>query len=221
MVLYPGFLDQARCEHIIKMAKARLRPSSLALRKSDTADKIRRAPPARPLCRAHRPPALCVCLRQARIPSRESVTVMLARQRLQRSARRPRACGRGSAPAGGRCPAGAGMRSRGGAQYPGAAHRDVRTSQGTFISRYDDPAGVLAWVEEKAAQLTSTPVSHGEARLHAFCMIGPCAPHQCSACRHERVPVDSYSLIWRAPHTAGAGTLLTWACARGLLQPTP
>ncbi|KAK9841956.1 hypothetical protein WJX81_000879 [Elliptochloris bilobata] len=80
MVLYPGFLDQARCEHIIKMAKARLRPSSLALRKSDTADKI----------------------------------------------------------------------------------RDVRTSQGTFISRYDDPAGVLAWVEEKAAQLTSTPVSHGE-----------------------------------------------------------
>ncbi len=60
------------------------------------------------------------------------------------------------------------MRSRGGAQYPGAARRDVRTSQGTFISRYDDPAGVLAWVEEKAAQLTSTPVSHGEARLHAF-----------------------------------------------------
>ena len=44
MVLYPGFLDQARCEHIIKMAKARLRPSSLALRKSDTADKIRCAP---------------------------------------------------------------------------------------------------------------------------------------------------------------------------------
>ena len=42
--------------------------------------------------------------------------------------------------------------------------RDVRTSQGTFISRYDDPAGVLAWVEEKAAQLTGTPVSHGEVR---------------------------------------------------------
>ncbi len=46
----------------------------------------------------------------------------------------------------------------------GVGDRDVRTSQGTFISRYDDPAGVLAWVEEKAAQLTSTPVSHGEAR---------------------------------------------------------
>ena len=48
MVLYPGFLDQARCEHIIKMAKARLRPSSLALRKSDTADKIRCAPASYP-----------------------------------------------------------------------------------------------------------------------------------------------------------------------------
>ena len=41
MILYPGFLDKARCEHVIKMAKARLRPSSLALRKTDTADKIR------------------------------------------------------------------------------------------------------------------------------------------------------------------------------------
>ena len=46
MILYPGFLDKARCEHVIKMAKARLRPSSLALRKTDTADKIRCAPGA-------------------------------------------------------------------------------------------------------------------------------------------------------------------------------
>jgi len=68
MVLYPGFLDQARCEHIIKMAKARLRPSSLALRKSDTADKIRRAPPARPLCGADRPCALCACRRSCSRP---------------------------------------------------------------------------------------------------------------------------------------------------------
>ena len=40
--------------------------------------------------------------------------------------------------------------------------RNVRTSQGTFMSRHDDPAGVIAWVEEKAAQVTGLPVSHGE-----------------------------------------------------------
>lgn len=30
------------------------------------------------------------------------------------------------------------------------------------MSRHDDPAGVIAWVEEKAAQVTGIPVSHGE-----------------------------------------------------------
>ena len=40
--------------------------------------------------------------------------------------------------------------------------RDVRTSQGTFMSRHDDPQGVISWIEEKAAQLTGLPVSHGE-----------------------------------------------------------
>ena len=30
------------------------------------------------------------------------------------------------------------------------------------MSRYDDPAGVISWIEEKAAQLTGLPVSHGE-----------------------------------------------------------
>ncbi len=40
--------------------------------------------------------------------------------------------------------------------------RDVRTSQGTFMSRHDDPEGVISWIEEKAAQLTGLPVSHGE-----------------------------------------------------------
>ena len=42
--------------------------------------------------------------------------------------------------------------------------RDVRTSQGTFMSRHDDPEGVISWIEEKAAQLTGLPVSHGEVR---------------------------------------------------------
>ena len=42
--------------------------------------------------------------------------------------------------------------------------RDVRTSQGTFMSRHDDPQGVISWIEEKAAQVTGLPVSHGEVR---------------------------------------------------------
>eukprot|EP00884_Botryococcus_braunii_P006138 jgi/Botrbrau1/15525/Bobra.0123s0001.1 len=40
--------------------------------------------------------------------------------------------------------------------------RDVRTSQGTFLSRGSDPHGVLAWVEEKVAQLTGLPSAYGE-----------------------------------------------------------
>lgn len=30
------------------------------------------------------------------------------------------------------------------------------------MSRHDDPQGVISWIEEKAAQLTGLPVSHGE-----------------------------------------------------------
>jgi prolyl 4-hydroxylase len=40
--------------------------------------------------------------------------------------------------------------------------KDVRTSSGTFISRFEDKAGVLAHVEDKIAKLTGLPVSHGE-----------------------------------------------------------
>ena len=32
------------------------------------------------------------------------------------------------------------------------------------MSRHDDPEGVISWIEEKAAQLTGLPVSHGEVR---------------------------------------------------------
>lgn len=42
------------------------------------------------------------------------------------------------------------------------AKRDVRTSQGTFISRNEDKEGVLAWIEDKIASLTGLPVAHGE-----------------------------------------------------------
>jgi hypothetical protein len=49
----------------------------------------------------------------------------------------------------------------------GLSSRDVRTSQGTFISRGSDPQGVLAWVEEKAAQVTGLPVNYGEVRTLA------------------------------------------------------
>ncbi|CAD7696771.1 unnamed protein product [Ostreobium quekettii] len=38
----------------------------------------------------------------------------------------------------------------------------VRTSQGTFLDAADDPDGVLAWVEERIAQVTMFPVQNGE-----------------------------------------------------------
>ncbi|KAI7843720.1 hypothetical protein COHA_002618 [Chlorella ohadii] len=40
--------------------------------------------------------------------------------------------------------------------------RDVRTSSGTFLSRGEDPAGVLAYIEDKIAAVTMVPVGHGE-----------------------------------------------------------
>lgn len=40
--------------------------------------------------------------------------------------------------------------------------RDVRTSSGTFMSRYDDEDGVLAYIEDKIAAVTMVPVGHGE-----------------------------------------------------------
>ncbi len=67
-------------------------------------------------------------------------------------------------------------------------HRDVRTSQGTFISRSEDKEGVLAWIEDRLAQLTGLPANHGEVRwspsfhTHPLCLPASCAlNHQNSA----------------------------------------
>eukprot|EP00775_Hariotina_reticulata_P011372 gene11372-11521_t len=38
-----------------------------------------------------------------------------------------------------------------------------RTSTGVFLSRLDDPDGVLSWLEEKISSVTLLPVNHGEA----------------------------------------------------------
>ena len=46
--------------------------------------------------------------------------------------------------------------------------RNVRTSQGTFLSSRNDPTGVLSWIEERIAQVTGVPASHGE-----VCTAGP------------------------------------------------
>jgi hypothetical protein len=35
IILYPGFIDEERCAHFVKLAKARLAPSALALRQTD------------------------------------------------------------------------------------------------------------------------------------------------------------------------------------------
>ena len=41
MYLFPNFLSEEQCEHVLQLAKIRLAPSSLALRKSDDAAKQR------------------------------------------------------------------------------------------------------------------------------------------------------------------------------------
>lgn len=41
--------------------------------------------------------------------------------------------------------------------------REIRTSQGTFVSRGQDPDGVLAYIEDKIAVVTGIPSGHGEA----------------------------------------------------------
>jgi len=41
--------------------------------------------------------------------------------------------------------------------------QNIRTSQGTFLSRSDDPDGILAWVEDKIAVVSGVPSGHGEA----------------------------------------------------------
>lgn len=74
------FLDQAKCDHVIRLAESRLAPSGLRLKKGDTAENF----------------------------------------------------------------------------------KDVRTSQGTFVSPRDDPDGVLKWIEEKIAVLSGIPPGHGE-----------------------------------------------------------
>jgi len=79
--IFPRFMDKAKCDHVKKIAEARLSPSGLALKRGETADST----------------------------------------------------------------------------------REIRTSQGTFLGRNDDPEGVLAWIEDKIAVLTGIPAGHGEA----------------------------------------------------------
>lgn len=41
--------------------------------------------------------------------------------------------------------------------------RNIRTSQGTFMSHTEDPSGTLTFIEEKIATLTGLPTNYGEA----------------------------------------------------------
>jgi hypothetical protein len=43
-----------------------------------------------------------------------------------------------------------------------ASTADIRTSQGTFLTRRDDREGVLDWVEKRIAAVTMIPQKHGE-----------------------------------------------------------
>lgn len=65
-------------------------------------------------------------------------------------------------------------------------HRDVRTSQGTFISRNEDKEGVLAWIEDRLAQLTGLPANHGEVRWFPSFHTSPlCLPASCAVTKPE------------------------------------
>ena len=46
----------------------------------------------------------------------------------------------------------------------------MRTSQGTFIASHEDGEGVLAWIEDRLAQLTGLPADHGEVGLPLLAM---------------------------------------------------
>jgi len=78
--LFPKFIDESMCKHVIELAESRLRPSGLALKKGDTL----------------------------------------------------------------------------------SSTREIRTSQGTFLSRMQDKDGVLAYIEDKIAVMTGVPAAHGE-----------------------------------------------------------
>ncbi len=117
--LYPGFIDAERADHVIKMAKARLAPSGLALRKGDRAEDQR-----------------CAQQRSLRITCLQAETAPVCRQHLSLLTNA--------------------------ASLLFCCRRNVRTSQGTFISRHEDQDGVLAWVEDKIALLSGIPAGHGE-----------------------------------------------------------
>ena len=81
------------------------------------------------------------------------------------------------------------------------------------MSRYDDPAGVISWIEEKAAQLTGLPVSHGEVGSPGLSICSspvsasippqyPCTKRHC----------EHYKTVGRslpAPQTLGEGSQLS------------
>jgi hypothetical protein len=51
------------------------------------------------------------------------------------------------------------------------------------MTRKDDPEGVIAWVEEKAAQITGLPVSHGEASAALLLSSGTVGGLLAAQCR--------------------------------------
>ena len=178
MYLFPRFMDAERAEHIVELAKSRLAPSALALRKNDKGSDKRRGPCCRPW-----QPALPAAALSGGRPA--------LHKRSGRCAGGPEAVPGATTTA---LPA-----SR---ELP-AVRRDVRTSQGTFLSRRDDKQGVLAWVEDKIASLTGIPASHGEVCLGLQLVAG--LP-LCPSCTVGLVPSS-------APISAQAAADALGACS--------
>ena len=102
--------------------------------------------------------------------------------------------------------------------------RNVRTSQGTFISRHEDQDGVLAWVEDKIALLSGIPAGHGEVQhpLHAALAIASCTflvPHSAVwLCKPATQDQAHQLLCARSPSTCsgttpGSTTTATTTCS--------
>ncbi len=134
-MVFPGFIDKARSEHIVKLASKYMHPSGLAYRCAVRLWSMHGQRPA-----YNGALVLCSCLSRT-CPLVISCVPLPAK----RSPPRPQPAW--------------------GSRRPGEnadPSQDTRTSTGTFLSVSQDPDGVLGWVEERIAAATLLPAENGE-----------------------------------------------------------
>ena len=132
--MYPHFIDAARCDHIIALARAKLRSSDLAWRPDEKPDDSQVG--GRLAGASRRALGRAVAFLGRRPSKARKAHCVPARPGSLQGAPSPRP--------------------------PPPRPQDMRTSEGTFIDSRDDKDGVLAWLEHKIAAVTLLPVQHGE-----------------------------------------------------------